>query len=990
MCDFIMLPEYENTKSVSCNALQFSDKKHINKQIIHNINSVTVKISRFNRQMDAKVFSITVLIIVLALGQNTVFSSPSDDDYTFYPAQLITDLEGRETSKDRRFQGIPGVEVFDNGRLWAVWFGGGHGEDCDNYVILATSSDNGLTWKEKIHIDYTDSEMGAKLRSFDPAIWRDPLGRMWVFWAQSKGWWDGRGGVWAAISENPQDEMPAFSEPFRLCDGVVLNKPTVLSNGLWALPVAQWAGIKSFVAHPAVPEERLLSNMFVSADQGKTWHWQGGAKIPETDHDENTIIERKDGSLWMLARTRYGCGESFSFDGGKTWTEGKPTNFENPTARLSIGRLASGRILLVKNGPLDERTERIAMTAYLSDDDGKSWYGGLVLDERDDVSYPNAAQAEDGSIYVVYDRRRYSDKEILMARFTEEDVAAGKCVSDEAALKLLVNKSSGKQAPVRIEPESRTFKDSLDITLRYPVRVKVRYTLDGTDPARSPATKSGMSPVRFTIDKTTVVKAKVLGGQFNTPTVTETFSLEGSDEHSSTCSSSSDDDYTFYPAQLITDLEGRETSKDRRFQGIPSVEVFDNGRLWAVWFGGGYGEDCGNYVILATSSDNGLAWKESIHIDYADPEMGAQLRTCDPTIWRDPLGRMWVFWTQVKGWWDGRGGVWAAISENPQDDMPTFSEPFRLCDGVSLNKPTVLSNGLWALPVAQWAGIKAFVAHPAVPEERLLSNMFVSADQGKTWHWQGGAKIPETDHDENTIIERKDGSLWMLARTRYGCGESFSFDAGKTWTEGEPTNFENPTARLSIGRLASGRILLVKNGPLNERTERIAMTAYLSDDDGKSWYGGLVLDERDDVSYPNAAQAEDGSIYVVYDRRRYSDKEILMARFTEEDVAAGKCVSDEAALKLLVNKSCGQWPPVEIHPKSQTFKDSLDITLRYPARVRVCYTLDGTDPVKSPTRKLGVSPFKFTIDKTAVIKAGVALPYVDTPNTPETFTKENE
>lgn len=45
-----------------------------------------------------------------------------------------------------------------------------------------------------------------------------------------------------------------------------------------------------------------------------------------------------------------------------------------------------------KHGPLDTRTSRSHLTAYLSKDDGTTWTGGLMLDERRGVSYPDGQQ----------------------------------------------------------------------------------------------------------------------------------------------------------------------------------------------------------------------------------------------------------------------------------------------------------------------------------------------------------------------------------------------------------------------------------------------------------------------------------------------------------------------------------------------------------------------------------------------------------------------
>ena len=76
-----------------------------------------------------------------------------------------------------------------------------------------------------------------------------------------------------------------------------------------------------------------------------------------------------------------------------------------PHARFFIRRLASGKLLLVKHDPPDGKT-RSHLTAYLSDDDGATWEGGLMIDERPGVSYPDGVQAPDGTLYEVSNRPR--------------------------------------------------------------------------------------------------------------------------------------------------------------------------------------------------------------------------------------------------------------------------------------------------------------------------------------------------------------------------------------------------------------------------------------------------------------------------------------------------------------------------------------------------------------------------------------------------------
>ncbi len=153
--------------------------------------------------------------------------------YIRYPAGA-----GYADSK-RKFQGIPGLTITHNGRLWATWYGGGVTEDRNNYVLLTTSGDGGSTWAAEKWV--IDPDGDGPVRAFDPCLWHDPDGRMWWFWAQGyEGHTDARSGVWAAVAGNADADKPHWSEPQRICDGIMMNKPTVLSSGVWLLPVAQW------------------------------------------------------------------------------------------------------------------------------------------------------------------------------------------------------------------------------------------------------------------------------------------------------------------------------------------------------------------------------------------------------------------------------------------------------------------------------------------------------------------------------------------------------------------------------------------------------------------------------------------------------------------------------------------------------------------------------------------------------------------------------
>ena len=344
----------------------------------------------------------------------------------------------------RIFQGIPGIERAGNGRLWAVWYAGGPdepGEGPGNYVVLVTSSDDGKTWSgPRLVIDPE-----GPVRAFDPCLWIDPRGRLWLFWAQAYHSWDGRAGVWATFAENATEPEPRWTFPRRLCNGIMMNKPTVLSTGEWLLPVAVWEQGANERVDPAYRHDlgsQRGANVIASTDRGVTWQLLGQATVPERTFDEHMIVERHDGSLWMLVRAAYGIGESISLDRGQTWQAGRRSEINHVNSRFFVRRLNSGRLLLVTHDPPDRKT-RSHLIARLSDDDGRTWHGRLVIDERTGVSYPDGVQGEDGTIYLIYDYARQGDKTILMAILNEQMILAGKWTAGRGRQRVLVNQATG-------------------------------------------------------------------------------------------------------------------------------------------------------------------------------------------------------------------------------------------------------------------------------------------------------------------------------------------------------------------------------------------------------------------------------------------------------------------------------------------------------------------------------------------------------------------
>jgi len=102
-------------------------------------------------------------------------------------------------------------------------------------------------------------------------------------------------------------------------------------------------------------------------------------------------------------------------------------------------------------------------------------------------------------------------------------------------------------------------------------------------------------------------------------------------------------------------------------------------------------------------------------------------------------------------------------------------------------------------------------------------------------------------------------------------------------------------------------LLMVRNNASQGR--RTHMTAFVSDDEGASWKGGLLLDGRES-SYPDGVQTRDGRIYIIYDHQRYTLNRagergvgsVQMAVFREDDVRAGRPVSDDVRFKVVITQ----------------------------------------------------------------------------------------
>lgn len=329
--------------------------------------------------------------------------------------------------------------------------------------------------------------------------------------------------------------------------------------------------------------------------------------------------------------------------------------------------------------------------------------------------------------------------------------------------------------------------------------------------------------------------------------------------------------------------------KNRQHEMVSSIAASADGKqLFLVWYTGGKGEGPGNYVTLAVSLDNGKTWKNDQLVVYPKD---SSTRFFDPVLWRDKTGQVWLFYavSMDNKHWDLKEGV-NAIPVSWNGSKVVYEQPKLIAYGVMMNKPVYIPQKDMALfPVSVWQLGKDHSHEPGyIPDGTFIHRFDFTKKKNRINTLQAHGFVPVLadelrTFDEHQVVQTSDkGDLLCLVRAKHGVYRSRSNDFGKTWSTLEPFTASGPTtsSRFYIGKLQSGKLLLI----LNNSKTRNNMTAFLSEDGGKTWPHKLLLDSREKVSYPDVDQTSDGTIHVTFDRDRTGAKEILYGRFSEADI----------------------------------------------------------------------------------------------------------
>ena len=165
---------------------------------------------------------------------------------------------------------------------------------------------------------------------------------------------------------------------------------------------------------------------YSSNDEGQTWRTSNLIDLGGQGHHggvtEPTLVELRDGRVWMLIRTNWSeFWSAHSFDGGKFWRTLQPSGIDASSAPGLIKRLDSGRLVLVWNrlypagqtsyplrggdgiwSEFPVSNHRGELSIAFSDDDGGHWSDPIVIARQPDkwLSYPYVFEKSPGTLWI--------------------------------------------------------------------------------------------------------------------------------------------------------------------------------------------------------------------------------------------------------------------------------------------------------------------------------------------------------------------------------------------------------------------------------------------------------------------------------------------------------------------------------------------------------------------------------------------------------------
>ncbi len=228
---------------------------------------------------------------------------------------------------------------------YTKYYGEGYDDSHEAYIAACYSSDEGETWVDGgVFFEKAEDDNNVMSVSF----LRMQNGDLGFFYVQKK-MIDGYL-VCRPVFRRSSDEGKTFSEPLNIIESgynVLINdRVTRLRSGRIILTTASYGNCtyKDDVHNLETPG---TLEIYYSDDDGRSFKKSPCRLSPPIKNwvglTESGIFELPDGRLWLYTRTGYGYQyQSFSSDGGITWTQIEPnyklTSSSSPMLVRSVGK----------------------------------------------------------------------------------------------------------------------------------------------------------------------------------------------------------------------------------------------------------------------------------------------------------------------------------------------------------------------------------------------------------------------------------------------------------------------------------------------------------------------------------------------------------------------------------------------------------------------------------------------------------------------------
>jgi predicted neuraminidase len=294
--------------------------------------------------------------------------------------------------------------------LVAAWFGGTREKNPDVGIWISRQEDG--TWSTPLEVADGIQNDSLRYPCWNPVLFQVPDGPLLLFYKvgpDPRQWW--------GEMKSSVDQGRTWSDHRKLGEstlghliGPVKNKPILLEDGTLLCP-SSTEKIENGEVYWKVHFE-------MTKDLGVTWRVVGPINDGiEFDAIQPSILTYMDGSMQILCRTMQNfVSESWSFDGGETWSLMKATGLPNPSAGTDAVSLKDGRQLLVYNHSDSGKNSpgREILNVAISSD-GESWKPVMTLEnQKGEYSYPAVIQTSDGLVHITYTYNRRSVKHVVI------------------------------------------------------------------------------------------------------------------------------------------------------------------------------------------------------------------------------------------------------------------------------------------------------------------------------------------------------------------------------------------------------------------------------------------------------------------------------------------------------------------------------------------------------------------------------------------------